>query len=102
MAQLRVTDAVPKLRGLLIASHRSAVRTVVAAAIFELTGDASMEGVVADVATNQENFWGSRIDAIYLLARFKSRSAFDALSGLTHDPNDLVRYNAKRAGGRTG
>jgi HEAT repeat protein len=59
-----------------------------------------MENIVREVAKASAIFWGARIDAIYCLSRFKTETAMQTLSALTKDPEYLVRYNAKRAGGR--
>jgi HEAT repeat protein len=99
MAHLRVVESVPKLRSLLMNVQEPGMRAVIATSIFELTGDTEMERIVREVAEATALFWGTRIDAIYCLARFKTETAMRTLSALTNDPEYLVRYNAKRAGG---
>jgi HEAT repeat protein len=99
MAQLGVTDSVARLRELLLPSHDPVVRAVAATSIYELAGDASMDSIVANIARAPEVFWGSRIDAIYCLARFKTDTAIKTLAELKKDPDYLIRYNAKRAVG---
>jgi hypothetical protein len=100
MAHLRVVESVPKLRSLLMNVEEPRMQVVIATSIFQLTGDPTMENVVREVAEATAIFWGTRIDAIYCLSRFKTETAMRALSGLTKDPEYLVRYNAKRAGSR--
>jgi hypothetical protein len=99
MAHLGVTESVPALRSLLQKVEYPTLRAVIATAIFDLTGDATMEGEVAAAANTGE--WMHRLDAIYCLSHFKTPSAQKALDDLTHDSNYLVSYNAKRAGGRS-
>ena len=59
-----------------------------------------MEKEVASVAAARELEWTHRLDAIHCLGRFKTDSAHQLLSELTHDPDYLVSYNAKLAGGQ--
>ena len=100
MAHLGVVESVPKLRRLLLTVQEPRMQAVLATSIFELTGDTTMENIVSEVAMTPAIFWGTRIDAIYCLARFKTETSMRTLSALTKDPEYLVRYNAKRAGGR--
>ena len=77
------------------------MRAVIATAIYELTGDETMEKEVASVAAAGDREWVHRLDAIHCLGRFKTDSAHKLLCELTHDPDYLVSYNAKLAGGRS-
>ena len=101
MAYLRVTESVPSLQDLLRGARSPMMRAVIAAAIYELTGDEAMEREVMSVASASGREWGHRLDAIHCLGRFKMDSAQKLLNKLTHDPDYLVSYNAKLAGGRS-
>ena len=101
MAQLGVTDSVPALRRLLDTVRLPSTRAEIATTISELTGDATMEQLVAAVATSREMLWMVRLEAVHCLARFKTTSAHHVLCDLTHDPEYLVAYNAKQLGGRS-
>jgi len=102
MAHLRVVESVPILRRLLQEERFPVMRAVVATAIYELVGDKTMEKEVASVASAREREWVHRLDAIHCLGRFKTESAHKLLCELTQDPDYLVSYNAKLAGGRSG
>jgi hypothetical protein len=102
MAHLRVAESAPVLHCLLEKEPFPVIRAVIATAIYELTGDETMEKEVASVAAAREREWVHRLDAIHCLGRFKTDSAHKLLCELAHDPDYLVSYNAKLAGGRSG
>jgi len=76
------------------------MQAVIATSIYELTKDSSMESIVTTVATARDREWVHRLDAIHCLGRFKTDTAAKVLSKLTEDPNYLVSYNARIAGGK--
>jgi hypothetical protein len=101
MAHLHVSESLPVLRKLLQNVDFPSTRAVIATAIYELDGDLTMENEVASVAAASKLGWVSRLDAIHCLGRFKTDSARQLLNELTNDPDYLVSYNAKLAGGKT-
>jgi hypothetical protein len=101
MAHLKVSESVPVLHALIRKVEFPAMRAVIATTIYELSGDESMEIEVASVAAASEREWMYRLDAIHCLGRFKTKSALKLLCELTHDPDYLVSYNARLAGGRS-
>ena len=101
MAYLKVSESIPILRALIRTVEFPAMRAVIATAIYELSGDESMEMEVASVAAAREREWMYRLDAIHCLGRFKTKSAHKILCELTHDPDPLVSHNARLAGGRS-
>jgi HEAT repeat protein len=101
MAHLHVSESLPVLRKLLQNVNEPATRSMIATAIYELAGDLAMEEEVAAVAASRKLLWVQRLDAIHCLGRFKTDSARRLLNELTNDPDHLVSYNAKLAGGKT-
>lgn len=99
MAHLRVKESIAMLRSLLSETKSPVIRAVTATAVYELTGDDTMENEVITVCTMSDLHWGYRIDAIHCLARFKTESARHVLDELTRDSDYLVSYNAKIARG---
>ena len=99
LAKLRSQKAVPKLRNLLLT--KSSLRADIATAIYLITGDDSFEYLVIREAKAWSLFpsWirFTRIDAIHLLANFKTASAFKVLDALCYDKDHLIAYNAKLA-----
>jgi HEAT repeat protein len=100
MAHLRIDESVSRLREILDEATMPSIRAVTATAIYELTNDTSMEDIVWSVAGANEQEWFHRLDAIHCLGRFKTASAASRLADLIDDPEYLVSYNAKLAGGR--
>ena len=97
VALLGSKRAIPVLEQLLKQTSTPALRALTARALFELTGDTSLEVHPARLATDVNAFWGTRIDAIYHLARFRTATAQVTLESLQDDSEYLVAYNAKRA-----
>jgi HEAT repeat protein len=100
MAHLGIAESVPRLRELLCICQAPIMQAVIATSIYELTKDSSMESIVTTVATARDREWVHRLDAIHCLGRFKTDTAAKVLSKLTEDPNYLVSYNARIAGGK--
>lgn len=100
MAHMGVSESVPRLRELLKEATMPTIQAVTATAIYELTKDSEMEEIVWSVAGAKEKEWVYRLDTIHCLGRFKSGSAAARLAFLLDDPDYLVSYNAKIAGGR--
>jgi len=100
MAHMGASECVPRLRELLKEATMPSIRAVTATAIYELANDSEMEEIVWSVAGAKEKEWFYRLDAIHCLGRFKSSSAAARLALLLDDPDYLVSYNAKLAGGR--
>ena len=96
LAHLKSARGLERLRPLL-AVKKGVLRVHIATAIYQVSGDLSMERIVADFAANEANLWGSRIDAIYCLAKFKTESARATLRRLESDNDNVVSYNAKHA-----
>lgn len=96
MGWLGCVRAVSRLRGLL--EHELAtIRAFAATAIYDLTGDAALEGIVRGIAADPQLAWMMRLDAVYCLGHFATDSARRALKALEGDPDYLISYNAKRA-----
>jgi len=96
LAHLKSTRALERLRPLLTVK-RGLVRVHIATAIYRLSGDLTMERIVADFAANKANHWSSRIDAVHCIANFKTESVRAELRRLESDKEYLVSYNAKYA-----
>jgi hypothetical protein len=95
LAHLKSARALERLRPLL--NLKTGLMQVhIATAIYELSGDLSMERIVADFVANENNHWAVKIDAIYCLAKFKTESARVVLHRLESDKEHLIVYNAKR------
>jgi HEAT repeat protein len=98
LAHLRSARALERFPPLLKAKS-GLMQVHIATAIYELSGDLSMEQIVADFTADEKNDWTVRIDAIYCLAKFRTESAQAVLHRLESDKEHLIAYNAKRAVG---
>lgn len=71
MAHLQNKESVPDLQKLLLNERFPMMRAVIATAIYELTGDETMEKEVASVAAAHDKEWVHRLDAINCLGRLR-------------------------------
>jgi hypothetical protein len=94
LAYLKCTRSAPMLRRLL--DHKMmAIRALAATAVYDLTGDGTMESVVCGIAQDTALLWVDRLDAVICLKHFNTETARDALKALELDTNFLVSYHSR-------
>jgi hypothetical protein len=94
LAYLKCTRAAPALRRLL--DHKTMpIRAIAATAVYDLTGDRTMESVVGAIASDTALLWVDRLDAVICLKHFNTETARDTLKALQSDPNFLISYHSR-------
>lgn len=105
LAYLKSHQALPVLRQLLEKRYNDMTSLIIAAAIFEISGDDSMIESVIDTTNSIDNkkdayYSYKQTSAFYYLAKFKNDKIDRLLEEYAQEKDYLVSYNAKRALGR--